>query len=70
LLGDFVGKLVDTLHDSVKQVVDVHGRSLLVLVYALTYRRDGENVGRWLNFFVLVFWGLTYRMAARCVGKF
>jgi len=26
-----VGKLVDTLHDSVKQVVDVHARSLLAL---------------------------------------
>ncbi|MBN2515777.1 MAG: hypothetical protein JXC33_07055 [Deltaproteobacteria bacterium] len=25
------GKLVDTLHDSVKHVVDVHGRSLLVV---------------------------------------
>src|SRR5690606_8730328 len=51
LLGDLVGKLVDTLHDSVKQVVDVHGRALLVVVYALTYRRDGESVGRRLNFF-------------------
>jgi hypothetical protein len=55
LFGDFVGKLVDTLHDSVKQVVDVHGRWLLVLVYALTYRRDGESVGRRVKFFVLSF---------------
>jgi len=55
LLGDLVGKLVDTLHDYVKQVVDVHGRSLLVLVYALTYRRDGESVGHQLNFFMMTF---------------
>src|SRR5690606_28442392 len=51
LFGDLVGKLVDTFHDSVKQIVDVHGRSLLVVVYALTYRRDGESVGRRLKFF-------------------
>jgi hypothetical protein len=37
LFGDLVCKLVDTLHDSVKQVVDVHGRWLLVLGSALTY---------------------------------
>lgn len=42
-------KLVDTLHDSVKQVVDVHGRSLLDLVYVLTYRREGESAGRRLH---------------------
>ncbi|VBB41821.1 hypothetical protein TRIP_B180016 [uncultured Desulfatiglans sp.] len=51
LLSDLVGKLLDSLHDSVKQVVDVHGRSLLVVVYALTYRRDGESVGLLLEFF-------------------
>jgi hypothetical protein len=44
------GKLIDTLHDSVKQVVDVHGRSLLVVGSALTYRRDGESVGTPSNF--------------------
>jgi len=27
----------------VKQVIDVHGRSLLVVGYALTYRRDGDK---------------------------
>ena len=40
----------------VKQVVDVHGRLFLVLVYALTYRRDGESVGLLLKYlFVLTF---------------
>lgn len=73
LFGDFVGKLVDTLHDSVKQVVDVHGRSLLVVnfdcfpAYLLERQR---SVGRWLIFFVLAFWRVTYRVVAGCVGKF
>lgn len=35
----------------VKQVVDLHGRSLLIVGYALTYRRDGESAGRRLKFF-------------------
>ncbi|MCP5409575.1 MAG: hypothetical protein H6963_09800 [Chromatiaceae bacterium] len=37
LLHDLVDKLVDTLLGSVKQIVDVYGRSLLVFVYAFTY---------------------------------
>ena len=69
LLGDLVGKLVDTFHDSVKQVVDVHGRSLLVVVYALTYRRDGESVGRRLIFFSAGFLRVTYREMLGCVGE-
>jgi hypothetical protein len=28
---------------------------LLVVVYALTYRRDGESVGRRLNFLAMAF---------------
>jgi hypothetical protein len=54
----------------VKQVVDVHGRSLLVAGSALTYRRDGESVGRRLKFFfVSAPMDLTYRVAAGCVGS-
>jgi hypothetical protein len=36
LFGDPVGELIDTLHDSVKQVVYIHVRSLLVVSCALT----------------------------------
>jgi hypothetical protein len=69
LLGDLVGKLVDTLHDSVKQVVDVHGCSLLVVGSVLTYRRDGESVGRRVNFFPCLLLDLTYRVDLGCVGS-
>jgi hypothetical protein len=31
LFCDLVGKLVDTFHDSIKQNVEVHGQSLLVV---------------------------------------
>ena len=47
------GKLVDTFHDSVKQGVDVHDRSLLVVIYALTDREDGGSKEQWVIFFVV-----------------
>jgi hypothetical protein len=34
-----------------------------------SYRRDGESVGQWLNFFRAGLLGLAYRTALGCVGK-
>lgn len=51
-----------------QSVVDVHGCSLLVLGYALTYRRDGESVGRRLNFFGSTPMTRTYRRNLKSVG--
>jgi len=54
LFGDLVSKLVGTSHDSVKEVVAVRGRSLLVVIsgcFPLTSRRDGGSLGQSLFFF-------------------
>jgi hypothetical protein len=51
LFGGIKGKLVDTFHDSVKQIVDVHGRSLLVffVLPLLTGETETKTPGAFLN---------------------